>query len=57
MQARRIHSRGVFARARSPEAREGVASFLEKRSPSYPDRASSDMPGYFPWWSEPSFNE
>jgi enoyl-CoA hydratase/carnithine racemase len=57
MQAHRIDSRGVFARARSPDAQEGVASFLEKRSPRYPDRVSTDMPSYFPWWSEPGFNE
>lgn len=55
MQAHRVDSWGVYARARSMDAQEGVASFLEKRAPSYPDRVSTDMPDYFPWWSEPSF--
>lgn len=52
MEAHRIDSRGVFARGRSNDAREGVTSFLEKREPNYPDRVSADMPEWFPWWEE-----
>jgi enoyl-CoA hydratase/carnithine racemase len=29
---------------------EGVAAFLEKRSPQFSDRASQDMPPFYPWW-------
>lgn len=55
MEAHRIDSRAVFARGRSGDAREGVASFLEKRPPSYPDRVSDGMPDFFPWWSEAEY--
>lgn len=55
MEAHRIDSRVVYARGRSGDAREGVASFLEKRPPSYPDRVTQDMPDFFPWWSEPEY--
>ena len=30
-------------------------SFLEKRTPAYPNKVSSDMPEFFPWWDEPEF--
>jgi hypothetical protein len=36
---------------------EGVASFLEKRPPSFPGRVSQDMPGFFPWWEEPGWTD
>jgi hypothetical protein len=32
--------------------REGVASFLEKRPPTFPGKVSSDMPSQYPWWAE-----
>ena len=34
------------------DVREGVASFLEKRPPSFPGKVSSDMPSQYPWWKE-----
>jgi enoyl-CoA hydratase/carnithine racemase len=55
MAAHRIDSKGVFALGRSMDAREGVNSFLEKRSANFTDRVSSDMPDFYPWWEEPSF--
>lgn len=55
MAAHRIDSRGVFTRARSADAAEGVASFLEKRAAVFVDRVSSDMPSFFPWWEEPDY--
>ncbi|MEZ5729805.1 MAG: crotonase/enoyl-CoA hydratase family protein [Burkholderiaceae bacterium] len=55
MHAHRIDSRAIQARGQSADAREGIASFLEKRAPVYPDRVSADMPDFFPWWEELPF--
>ncbi len=55
MEAHKIDSRGIQARGASGDAREGVSSFLEKRAPRFPDKVSSDMPDFFPWWRERPF--
>ena len=44
MDAHNIDSRAIQARGQSADAREGIASFLEKRAASFGDRVSSDMP-------------
>ena len=56
MAAHRVDSRGVNAMGSSPDAREGVMSFLEKRSPQFTMRPSTDMPAFYPWWDEPEFS-
>jgi enoyl-CoA hydratase/carnithine racemase len=45
---------GAISRERGGHAdvREGVASFLEKRPPTFPGKVSSDMPSQYPWWTE-----
>ncbi|KAB7649025.1 crotonase/enoyl-CoA hydratase family protein [Polymorphobacter fuscus] len=48
--AHRLDSRAIYARGRAGDAKEGVVSFLEKRPPVYPDKVSSDMPDFYPWW-------
>mgnify|MGYP006221838859 FL=1 len=55
MEAHKIDSRGVYHRGRSADAFEGVESFLQKRAPSFPGRVSKDLPEFFPWWDEPTF--
>ncbi len=55
MMAHRIDSRAIQARGRAADAQEGVSSFLEKRTPVYPNQVSTDMPEFFPWWTEPPF--
>ena len=55
MAAHRVDSRAIQARGQSADAREGVSAFLEKRPPLYPNKVSTDMPGFFPWWDEPRF--
>jgi enoyl-CoA hydratase/carnithine racemase len=55
MMAHRVDSRAIQARGRSADAREGVSAFLEKRAPVYPNKVSADMPEFFPWWDEPTF--
>jgi enoyl-CoA hydratase/carnithine racemase len=55
MLAHRVDSRAIYRRGQSGDAKEGIASFLDKRSPAYPDKVSSDMPDFFPWWDEPVY--
>ncbi len=55
MDAHRIDSRSIYRLSRSADAKEGIASFLEKRSPTYPDKVSEDMPDFYPWWDEPGY--
>jgi enoyl-CoA hydratase/carnithine racemase len=52
MAAHKVDSRAIYRRSRSGDAKEGIASFLEKRAPAYPDKVSTDMPDFFPWWEE-----
>jgi enoyl-CoA hydratase/carnithine racemase len=52
MDAHRVDSRAIFERGASPDAAEGVTSFLEKRPANYPCRVSADMPSFYPWWDE-----
>ncbi|MBL8340747.1 MAG: crotonase/enoyl-CoA hydratase family protein [Rubrivivax sp.] len=55
MHAHRVDSRAIFARGRSADVREGVASFLEKRPAHFTDRVTSAMPVWFPWWHDPRY--
>ncbi|MCK7545303.1 crotonase/enoyl-CoA hydratase family protein [Marinobacter bryozoorum] len=55
MEAHQLDSRAVQARGASADAKEGVASFLEKRPAEYPNKVSSDMPAFFDWQGEPEF--
>ncbi|MET4118034.1 enoyl-CoA hydratase/carnithine racemase [Bradyrhizobium sp. JR1.5] len=52
MEAHKIDSRGIYARGRSADGKEGVLAFLEKRPAVFKDRVTKDMPDYFPWWTE-----
>lgn len=55
MQAHRLDSQAIHAMGRSPDAYEGVSSFLEKRPPRFGMKVSRDLPDFFPWWKEPAF--
>jgi len=55
MEAHRADSRGIQERGRSADSKEGVVSFLEKRSANYPDKVSDGLPNIFPQWEEPEF--
>jgi enoyl-CoA hydratase/carnithine racemase len=55
MFAHQVDSRAIYTLSRGSDAKEGIASFLEKRTPRYPARVSSDMPPFYPWWEEPGW--
>jgi len=55
MFAHRADSRGMVARGQSPDAVEGVTSFLEKRPAVFPDRVSDGLPDVMPGWRTPEF--
>jgi enoyl-CoA hydratase/carnithine racemase len=56
MEAHKVDSRAIWERGRTPDAREGVLSFLEKRPAHFPMKVSTDMPSFFPWWDERRFS-
>jgi enoyl-CoA hydratase/carnithine racemase len=55
MEAHKADSRAIQSRGAAGDAKEGVSSFLEKRSPAYPDKVSSDLPDIWPAWGEHPF--
>lgn len=55
MDAHRLDSRGISSRGLSADVAEGVNSFKEKRPAQFPDKVSTDMPDWFPWWDEPQY--
>ena len=56
MEAHKVDSRGILARGRAADAREGVVSFLEKRAPQFPNTVSADLPDIFPPHETPKFS-
>ncbi len=56
MEAHKIDSRAIYRLSRGKDAAEGIASFLEKRSPQYPGKVSADMPDFYPWWEERAYD-
>lgn len=56
MEAHKIDSRGMYHTGKAADAKEGIESFLEKRSPNFRLKSSSDMPDFFPWWEEREFS-
>jgi len=55
MEAHKADSRGIFHLGQGSDAREGVASFLEKRPPEFSLSPSRDLPDLFPAWKEREF--
>ncbi len=55
MLAHRADSRGMVQRGGSADAIEGISSFLEKRTPAFPDRVSAGLPDVMPGWTAPEF--
>jgi enoyl-CoA hydratase/carnithine racemase len=57
MAAHRLDSRLIHAMGRSPDAYEGVQSFLDKRPAEFTMSPFRDVPEPFPWWAERSYEE
>jgi enoyl-CoA hydratase/carnithine racemase len=55
MEAHKLDSRLIHAMGASPDAYEGVQSFLEKRPARFTMKVSRDLPEVFPWWREREF--
>lgn len=55
MEAHKIDSRAIYWMGRSPDAAEGVNSFLEKRPAKFTLKPSTEMPDFYPWWSPHRF--
>lgn len=55
MEAHKVDSKAIYTLSRGKDAKEGIASFLEKRPPDYPGTVSEDMPGFYPWWEDRDF--
>lgn len=55
MEAHRVESRAFHLRGDSADCEEGIASFLEKRLPTYPDRVSDGLPDVFPDYETPEY--
>jgi enoyl-CoA hydratase/carnithine racemase len=55
MEAHKLDSRMIHALGSSPDAYEGVQSFLQKRPAKFSGRVSRDLPQPYPWWPEREF--
>lgn len=55
MEAHRLESELIGFTSSSRDAREGVQSFLEKRSAKFLSSVPSDLPANWPFWQEPKF--
>ncbi len=55
MEAHKVDSRAIYHTGKSADAREGIASFIEKRPAKFADKPGNAMPDFYPWWEERNF--
>ena len=56
MAAHRVDSAAVPQMGAAADAKEGIASFFEKRPAEFTQGPSTDMPEVYPWWEDPTFS-
>ena len=49
MKAHEVDSLAIYYASQN-SGKEGVKSFLDKRAPNFTQKASTDMPAFYPWW-------
>jgi len=54
MEAHKVDSKAIYWMGRSRDAYEGVSAFLEKRPAKFTLKPS-EMPDFYPWWTERKF--
>jgi len=55
MEAHRVDSKAIEFMGASPDAKEGVTSFLEKRPPRFALSVANDLPDFYPFWDDPPY--
>ncbi len=55
LKANQLESQALLALGTSRDAREGVASFRERRPAEFNASTTTDMPEFFPWWTDETF--
>jgi enoyl-CoA hydratase/carnithine racemase len=55
--AHELDTVALAALGKSADAKEGITAFLEKRPANFTDRVSTNLPQFFPWWSDREFRK
>jgi len=57
MDAHKLESKCIYWLGMKEDAKEAVSAFHAKRSPKFTMKPSSDMPNFYPWWKEKTFQQ
>ncbi len=55
MDSHEVESMGMQWLGKQPDAKEGIASFMEKRPPHFTMSPENGMPPFYPWWPARTF--